>query len=108
MGHAKVLLTLDNPEEQINLANKIYTETLSVREIENIILDNENERSGKKIAKQPKKTQYNSFTVIEEKLQGIFQTKVAVKGNEAKGKIEIEYYSKEEFIRLLEALNIEL
>ncbi|MGI6450813.1 MAG: ParB/RepB/Spo0J family partition protein [Desulfitobacteriia bacterium] len=107
LGHAKVLLSLENTEEQLALAQKIAEEGLSVRETE-VILQGIREKKKEPQIRKVKKPQYDSMKEIEEKLRNAFQTKVAVKGNESKGKIEIEYYSKEELNRLLEEWQIEM
>jgi len=108
LGHAKVILSVEDPDDQIKLAERVYAEALSVRELENLIIEIKQNASITKKTKQKKNNKYNEFTEIEEKLRNIFQTKVAIKGNETKGKIEIEYYSKQELSRLLEKMNIQL
>jgi len=108
LGHAKLLLTLENPQQQIALAHQIFTESMSVRDTE-IHLQAKDEKPLQPV--QPvkaKRIKYDSLLDIEEKLRTIFQTKVAVKGNEQKGKIEIDYYSKDELNRLLEGWKVEI
>lgn len=108
LGHAKVLLSLSNEAEQTALARKIFSEGLSVRETENLVNKIE-ERSALKSTK-PKisRIKYSVMTDVEEKLRTAFQTKVQVKGDQEKGKIEIDYYSKEELDRLLDNWGIDL
>lgn len=119
LGHAKLLLTVED-ENRIDLAHRIQNESLSVRQTEKILsgeelfpptVSTENEMETKNIKKTKvininQKTRYSALEDIEEKLQTSFQTKVIVKGNDEKGKIEIEYYSKDELNRLLESWNI--
>lgn len=107
LGHAKVLVALDKAEDQITLAHRIWEERLSVRELEVIV---QNGISKKEQSRKVKKTEteYSALKDIEEKLRSVFQTKVAVKGNEEKGKIEIEYFSKEELNRLLDEWSIQI
>ncbi|MGI5902385.1 MAG: ParB/RepB/Spo0J family partition protein [Desulfitobacteriia bacterium] len=102
LGHAKVLLSLKDPEDQVLLANRVVKDSLSVRELEEVIKS----QSAQKPSKTSKKNEYNIFTDLEEKLRTLLQTKVVIKGQEEKGKFEISYYSKEEFNRLLEMFNI--
>ena len=108
LGHAKVILTVDSPDDQIQLAEKVYSESLSVRELESLVLSLKNNSPSPKKEKQKKIKKYSEFMEIEEKLQNIFQTKVTVKGGESKGKIEINYYSKEELDRLLKAMDVQI
>lgn len=100
-GHARALLTTDDKEQQYSLANKIFEEKMSVREVEHMMQALQKPRTEKKRKEEvPNKFIYED---VEEKLKNILGTKVSVnhkKNN--KGKIEIEYYSNEELERLLE------
>ena len=101
-GHARALLAVENEEEQYALATKIFDEKLSVRDIEKIV------QNMKKVKKPTGvKTVEIPFIYkdIEEKMKTIMGTKVVVnhKAN-GKGKIEIEYYSTEEFERIFDLL----
>ncbi len=95
-GHARALLAIEDPEEQYNIALKVFDEKWSVREIEKYI----------KNRNKPKKDEKNTeldfiFTDLEEKLKIALGTKVAIHAKDKeKGKIEIEYYSKEDLERL--------
>lgn len=101
-GHARALLAIDDPEQQYQLANKIFDEKLSVRETEKLIKELKNPKKPK-----PKKIIENSFIYedIGNKMKQVLGTKVNVtsKGN-GKGKIEIEYYSDEELERMFEMI----
>ena len=100
-GHARALLTTDDKEQQYSLANKIFEEKMSVREVEHMMQALQKPKTEKKRKEEvPNKFIYED---VEEKLKNILGTKVSVnhkKNN--KGKIEIEYYSNEEMERLLE------
>ena len=100
-GHARALLTTDDKEQQYSLANKIFEEKMSVREVEHMMQALQKPKTEKKRKEEvPNKFMYED---VEEKLKNILGTKVSVnhkKNN--KGKIEIEYYSNEELERLLE------
>lgn len=95
-GHARALLAIDDSSDQYLLAQKIFDEKLSVREVEKLI------KELKKPVKEKAKVEVveNKFVYdnIQEKLHQILGTKVNVKHNSSsnKGKIEIEYYSEEE------------
>jgi len=111
LGHAKVLLGIDDTEKQISLAKHILTNNTSVRETENLLHIQAEESATATIrpTKAKKETpEYSLVKDIEEKLRISFQTKVQIKGNEEKGKIEIDYFSKEELNRLLEDWKIDI
>ena len=101
-GHARALLAIEDEEEQLGLANRVFDEKLSVREIEKII---------KKLKKPKKdkhpKEQEHTFVhqSIEDRLKSVIGTKVKIadKGK-GKGKIEIEYYSSAELERIYDLI----
>lgn len=101
MGHAKAILALDHEQDQLALFQKILAQGLNVRETEHSV------KSISKI-KIRNPTDNVHFKTIEEALQKKLGTKVAVQGNESKGKISIDYYSLDDIDRLLEILGIEL
>lgn len=111
LGHAKVLLGIEDTEKQISLAKYILANNSSVRETENLV-HTQTEESTPAMSRHTKAKkdilEYSLLKDIEEKLRISFQTKVQVKGNEEKGKIEIDYYSKEELNRLLEEWKIDI
>ncbi|WP_073287454.1 ParB/RepB/Spo0J family partition protein [Anaerosporobacter mobilis] len=99
-GHARALITLEDGEIQYQIATKIFDEKLSVRETEKLV---------KKLLEPVKEEQDKGkdlsfiYHDIEEKIKEIIGSKVQVKQKtEDKGKIEIEYYSKDEFERIIE------
>ncbi len=100
-GHARTLLALDTPEQMIALGEEIEALGLSVREVEKRV----------KAVKEPpaikKPRVVNPYLVdVEERLKEDFSTGVHIKGNDKKGKIELEYYSTEELNRLLDLMTI--
>ena len=100
-GHARALITLEDGEIQYQIATKIFDEKLSVRETEKLV---------KKLLEPVKEEEQDKgkdlsfiYHDIEEKIKEIIGSKVQVKQKtEDKGKIEIEYYSKDEFERIIE------
>ncbi|MGI6721274.1 MAG: ParB/RepB/Spo0J family partition protein [Anaerovoracaceae bacterium] len=98
-GHARALLSLDR-KPQIELANKIASDGLSVRATEEII-----NGTSKKHKTRPKPRPKNPDVLrVEEDLKNVLGTKVNLRHSGKKGKIEIEYYSRDELDRLLEIL----
>lgn len=101
-GHARAILSIEDPELQFQTANQIYNGNLSVREAERLV-----KKIGKdKPAKKEKDFQQDAvFQDLEEKMKAALGTKVSInRKDEKKGKIEIEYYSIEELERLMEIL----
>ena len=100
-GHARALAGLSSKKKQIELAEKIATEGLSVRETEKLL--KEEGTPAKRPAKR--KAEKNADVKrVEEDLKLALGTKVNLNQKGKKGTIEIEYYSKEELERLIELL----
>lgn len=100
-GHARALAGLSSKKKQIELAEKIAAEGLSVRETEKLL--KEESTPAKRPAKR--KAEKNADVKrVEEDLKTVLGTKVNLAMNGKKGKIEIEYYSREELDRLIDLL----
>ena len=101
-GHARALLAVEDPEEQYTLAQKIFDEKLSVRDVEKLVKNLHKPVKPKKIDDETMKIIYQD---IAEKLKQRLGTKVAVspKG-EGAGKIEIEFYNHDDLDRLLDMI----
>jgi len=99
-GHARALLAISGEKKQLELADKIITEQLNVRQIEKMAKETK--------AKKKKHSSMNNYQIeinqLEERLKSILGTKVTIQHKKNKGKIEIEYYSNEELERILELL----
>lgn len=104
LGHAKVLLGIKDTSLQVLTAQKAAKEQLSVRETEDLI----NRLTEKAEKVKPAREYSQLLHNVEERLQTNFQTKVLLKGDSKRGKIEIQYFSEEELNRLLELWNIRI
>lgn len=107
-GHARALLAIEDGDEQYNTAVKIFDEKLSVRETERLVkmIINKEEEKRKAKPEEENKQEELIFKKYEEKLKLIMGTKVNInRRSGGKGKIEIEYYSPDEFERLIEIMS---
>lgn len=101
-GHARALISIEDPEEQYMIAQKIFDEKLSVREVEKLV---KNLHKPPKERKQEDKTLEAIYNDISEKLRQSLSTKVTINAKEnGAGKIEIEFYNHEDLDRLLEQI----
>ncbi|MCF7915694.1 MAG: ParB/RepB/Spo0J family partition protein [Spirochaetaceae bacterium] len=106
-GHARSILSVINPADQRILYNRILNEHLSVREAERQAAGfNKGIRSSEK---ERDKSSYPKLVPpevqeIEQRFLDILGTKVALKGDMKKGKIEITYYSKEDLERVYDII----
>jgi len=104
LGHAKVLLGIKDTSLQVLIAQKAAKDQLSVRETEELIL----KLSEKTDTTKPTRQYPPLLHHVEDRLRSSFQTKVLVKGDSHRGKIEIQYFSEDELNRLLELWNIKI
>ena len=104
-GHARALLTIKDEADQLRLATKVVSESLSVRQTENLAA---------KVASLLilKEKQQNTDTTIkinyladtERQLEAALGRKVVIKDNSKKGIIEMEYYGNDDREALIDAL----
>lgn len=108
MGHAKVLLGLDDSERITSLAQEIVREGLTVREVEQRLRTDGGTRVRKK-AGRPRAVDRQPPEVrrIEERLRRALQTDVAIKvGPNNRGTMTVNFYSADDLERLLELMGI--
>ncbi|MCI8865178.1 MAG: ParB/RepB/Spo0J family partition protein [Lachnospiraceae bacterium] len=103
-GHARTLLAISDPKQQLSLAVRIVEEHLSVREVEKAV------KALGKVPKDEKKVNKDEaleliFKSLEDRMKTIMGTKVNINRKDRnKGKIEIEYYSESELERIVELI----
>ena len=99
-GHARTLLPVEDPQLQQTLAERILKEGLNVRQVEALVAS-----LGKEKPVKPKKVENplmrKYYEDVENSLSSRLGTKVKIQEGNKKGKIEIEYYSKEDLERIL-------
>lgn len=101
-GHAKTLASIEDDKKQIDLADAAIKEGWSVRQLEKIVRnDKQADRASHKI-----KMKNANVKRVEDDLKEVLGTKVTLNQNKKgnKGKIEIEFYSKEELERLIDLI----
>ncbi|TFG90273.1 MAG: ParB/RepB/Spo0J family partition protein, partial [Candidatus Atribacteria bacterium] len=100
-GHAKLLLSIEDEEVQKAVCDRIIANDLSVRDTERLI---------KNIEKLPKRQfkvkniTIEQFPDAEERLRDVLGTKISILYDGKKGKINIEFYSKEDLRRIVDML----
>ena len=105
-GHARALISIEDPEQQYMIAQKIFDEKLSVREVEKLVKDLNKPEKPKKESNKEDKSLDIIYEAIEEKLKQSLGTKVEIssKGTGA-GKLEIEFYNHDDLDRIIELLS---
>jgi ParB family chromosome partitioning protein len=105
MGHARAILRLTSPHDQIGLAKRAAEEGLSVRQIEALTQEATPEATKPKSGPKRETPQDPNVRAAAEELERILGTRVRiVELSEKRGRIEIEYFSQEELARVYEHL----
>lgn len=99
-AHGRTLVTVEDEDVRKALCERIIKEGLSVRETEKLVSEN---GKGKK-RKPAARTKNPDVARVEEELKEALGTRVTINQNGKKGKIEIEFFSRDELDRLIELL----
>ncbi|MCR8851093.1 ParB/RepB/Spo0J family partition protein [Rossellomorea sp. SC111] len=101
MGHGRALLGLKDKKKLSMIVNRILKETLNVRQLEKII-----QEANDNVPRETKKTERKDVFIQEQEslLRERFGTTVTITQSKKKGKIELEFFSKEDLDRILELL----
>ena len=99
VGHARALISVQDKNLQNKLWQKILNQGISVRQLENLVKQGDEERK-LKATQSARKSPF--VQKVEENLRNLFGTKVSVRSKKEGGSIDIEFYSPEDLNRLLE------
>ena len=101
-SHAKVLMSLATAEEITKLAKVVISDSLSVRQLEDVVLELKAPADKEKPA--PRQVDPN-VRAAEQEMQRTLGLRVRIKDKRGKGKIVIEYASLEDFDRVVDMLS---
>ena len=99
MGHARALLGLEDPDQQIRLCRKIVQKNISVREVEKTV----QKLSGSPPAPKEKKLDPD-LAALQEELLKLLKTKVFIAGSRNRGVLKVYYFSLDELNRIYSQL----
>jgi ParB family transcriptional regulator, chromosome partitioning protein len=108
MGHARAIINVENPEQQLYIFKKTVNEELSVRKVEELV----REVAGKKpeapatAATAPSPAANKEITQLQSSLSSHFGTRVVVKSDGKRGEIKIPFLSVEDLNRILDILKM--
>lgn len=102
-GHARCLIPLQDYNMQIKIALNTIKNHISVRELEKIV---KNILNPKVPAQRIPQEQSLELKELVNEMQRTFATKVSVMGNDKKGRIYIDYYSRDDLDRIAELITL--
>ena len=100
-GHARCLVVVTDPDAQLDLAKRGANEKVTVRDFEKMVKNYLNPKPIK-----AKADQSLELKDMVSRLQRVFATKVHALGNDNKGRIYIDYYTRDDLDRIIESLEI--
>lgn len=104
-GHARALLGISDPDKQYEFAQMVFDKRMSVRDVEKEIKKLQKDKKEPKTQTKEDAQRSIIYRDLEENLKRIIGTKVNILSkDENKGKIEIEYYTKDELDRIIDML----
>jgi ParB family chromosome partitioning protein len=107
MGHARAIINVENPEQQLYIFKKTLSEDLSVRKVEELVRDlaqkNESKKENQSTATSPASRE---IAQLQSRLSSHFGTRVVVKSDGKRGDIKIPFLSVEDLNRILDILKM--
>lgn len=102
-GHARSLVVITNIQDQIKIASLAKDNRISVRDLEKVVREylNPNRKKSTKVQEQSMELK----DMVQE-MQRVFGTKVSVIGDDNKGRIYIDYYSRDDLDRMVQLLEL--
>ena len=104
-GHARAIISIEDPEEQLQIAEQIFDEKMSVRDTEKLVKNLNKPPKEKKNKTQKNESIESAYRELEEKCKQALGTKVEITSKgDGTGKIEIEFYSTDDLEKISERL----
>lgn len=100
-GHARTLVSIENYEVQLKVAELIVKGNLSVRETEKYVKEILNPKADNKKHKKEQSLEIKDFV---RKMQEKLNTKVTILGNDKKGRVIIDYYNADELQKIYDVI----
>jgi ParB family chromosome partitioning protein len=105
-GHARALLGLPTAALQISVCRTVVRKSLSVRETETLVRSEtgHDEPAGQPSAAKPVRQANPDLAAVEARLERSLSTRVRIRGDAAKGRLEVHFFSRDELEGLIERL----
>lgn len=108
MGHARAIINVENPDQQLFIFKKILTEELSVRKVEELVRNLAEAGGSAEKSTQPASSAVNrEIAQLQSQLSSHFGTRIVIKSDGRKGEIKIPFLSVEDLNRILDILKVQ-
>lgn len=106
MGHARAIINVENPDQQLYFFKKTLAEDLSVRKVEELVREFASSKKEEKGTAVPSTSANREINQLQAKLSSHFGTRIVIKSDGKKGEIKIPFLSVEDLNRILDILKI--
>lgn len=109
MGHARAIISVENPDQQLYIFKQALAEELSVRKVEELVRvlsEKSSQREEGTNTNQQSSPASKEITQLQSRLSSHFGTRVAIKSDGRKGEIKIPFLSVEDLNRILDILKV--
>ncbi len=106
MGHARAIINVENPDQQLYIFKKTLTEDLSVRKVEELVRSLSTDSHLEKPVQPPSSTVNREIAQLQSQLSSHFGTRIVIKSDGKKGEIKIPFLSVEDLNRILDILKL--
>lgn len=107
MGHARAIISVENPDQQLYIFKQAVDNDLSVRKVEELVREVGTEKPAAPQKAAPENPANREITQLQSRLSSHFGTRVLIKSDGKRGEIKIPFLSVEDLNRLLDILRIQ-
>lgn len=107
MGHARAIINVENPDQQLYIFKKTLEEDLSVRKVEELVRELASAKKTDKGTTSAAAPANREINQLQSKLSSHFGTRIVIKSDGKKGEIKIPFLSVEDLNRILDILKIQ-
>jgi ParB family chromosome partitioning protein len=105
MGHARAIINVEDPQKQEWMLEQMLANELSVRDVENLVRENNQKDTHSKIKTASAKSKSTAMLEFQQQLSDKFNTKIAIKADEkGRGSIKIPFRSQADLQRILDLM----
>jgi ParB family transcriptional regulator, chromosome partitioning protein len=106
MGHARAIINVENPDQQLYIFKKTVNDELSVRKVEELVREVANKRTESSPTTTSTPSASKEITQLQSSLSSHFGTRVVIRSDGKKGEIKIPFLSVEDLNRILDILKM--